>query len=179
MKSYQNWARREYSLKQRLTALFFAGILFLLIIPVLLTVSSNAVDAWLGLPKIPPTAAIRILGVLLLAAGGFLAMWSIETQVTVGRGTPVPMMPTRKVITGGPFAWCRNPMTLGTFLAYAGFCLLIGSFSAVAIVALLIGALLLYLKLIEEKELEARFGAEYLEYKRVTPFIVPRLRRKI
>lgn len=30
-----------------------------------------------------------------------------------------------------------------------------------------------YLKLIEEKELQMRFGNEYLEYKKKTPFIIP------
>ncbi len=179
MKRYQAWAKREYSLKQRLVAFFFEGILFLLIIPFLLVVSSNAVDNALRLPRIPASAITIIIGLLLLAGGGFLGFWSIETQVTVGRGTPVPMMPTQKVITGGPFAWCRNPMTLGTFLAYTGVCLWIGSYSAIAIIVILISILLLYIKLVEEKELEARFGAEYLEYKRTTPFIVPRLRRKI
>jgi protein-S-isoprenylcysteine O-methyltransferase Ste14 len=37
-------------------------------------------------------------------------------------------------------------------------------------------AYLAYLKLVEERELEARFGEDYLAYKRSTPFIVPRLR---
>jgi protein-S-isoprenylcysteine O-methyltransferase Ste14 len=36
----------------------------------------------------------------------------------------------------------------------------------------------LYIKLIEEKELEARFGLDYLAYKRNTPFILPRLRSR-
>jgi len=29
-------------------------------------------------------------------------------------------------------------------------------------------------KLIEERELEKRFGAEYLKYRRRTPFVIPR-----
>jgi hypothetical protein len=35
--------------------------------------------------------------------------------------------------------------------------------------------LLAYIKLFEERELEARFGPEYVEYKRTTPFLIPRL----
>jgi len=34
--------------------------------------------------------------------------------------------------------------------------------------------ILIYIKLFEEKELEERFGPEYLEYKRKTPFLIPR-----
>ena len=78
----------------------------------------------------------------------------------------------------GPFTYCRNPMTLGTFAAYLGISVWIGSFSAIALVLILIVVLLLYVKLVEEKELEDRFGFEYLEYKRNTPFLLPRLRRR-
>jgi len=34
--------------------------------------------------------------------------------------------------------------------------------------------ILIYIKLIEEKELEGRFGSEYAEYKKRTPFLIPR-----
>ncbi|MCK7467007.1 MAG: hypothetical protein MZU91_01865 [Desulfosudis oleivorans] len=34
---------------------------------------------------------------------------------------------------------------------------------------------MLYLKLLEEKELTERFGEAYLAYKREVPFIIPRL----
>ena len=48
--------------------------------------------------------------------------------------------------------------------------------SAIVIVVIFTTILLLYVKFIEEKELEARFGVEYKAYKRETPFILPRLR---
>jgi len=38
--------------------------------------------------------------------------------------------------------------------------------------------ILIYIKLVEEKELEQRFGVEYLEYKRRTPFLIPRFRNE-
>jgi protein-S-isoprenylcysteine O-methyltransferase Ste14 len=33
----------------------------------------------------------------------------------------------------------------------------------------------MYIKFIEEKELEARFGQEYSEYKKRTPFFIPKI----
>jgi len=42
--------------------------------------------------------------------------------------------------------------------------------------ALIVAMLLIYIKLVEEEELEARFGKKCLEYKRRTPFIIPRKR---
>ena len=34
-----------------------------------------------------------------------------------------------------------------------------------------------YIKLVEEKEREARFGGEYKEYKRKIPFLIPKIRK--
>ena len=178
MKKYQNWANREYSLNQRLILLGFAGLLFLLIIPYLLIVSSTAIDEWLNLPKLDFGIMNLVVGIALILGGVILAFWSIEAQISIGRGTPVPVMPTQKLVVQAPFTYCRNPMTLGTFVGYVGFCLCIGSISAIVIVVCLVIFLLAYVKFIEEKELEARFGAEYLEYKRATPFILPRWRHR-
>jgi len=35
-----------------------------------------------------------------------------------------------------------------------------------------------YVKLVEEKELEARFGEKYIRYKKKTPFLIPKRRKK-
>ena len=178
MKKFQDWAKREYSIRQRLITLGFEGIFFLLIFPFLLVVSSAAIDHWLQLPRFTLSVMNLIFGLLLVMGGGFLRLWSIHVQLTLGKGTPVPMMPTRRLVVKSPFTYCRNPMTLGTFAAYLGISVWIGSFSAIALNLIMIVVLLLYVKLIEEeKELEDRFGFEYLEYKRNKPFLLPRLLR--
>jgi len=64
-------------------------------------------------------------------------------------------------------------MTLGTIIAYSGVAILVGSYTALLVVVIFSLMLLVYLKLIEEKELEMRFGQEYLEYKKNTPFLLP------
>ncbi|MGB7539731.1 MAG: isoprenylcysteine carboxylmethyltransferase family protein [Anaerolineales bacterium] len=174
MKIYKDWAKREFTLNQRLMAFIPEGIFFLLFLPVTLFWLSEKIDRGLSIPRFGEGVWNIIAGVLLMAGGCFLAMWAIGTQVTSGRGTPVPMMPTQKIVARGPFAYSRNPMTLGTIFAYSGIGFILGSLSALALVLLAGGALLLYCKLIEEKELAARFGADYLEYKRATPFLIPR-----
>ena len=50
---------------------------------------------------------------------------------------------------------------------------MIGSFTALLAVAIFATILISYLKIIEEKELQMRFGNEYIEYKKKTPFIIP------
>jgi protein-S-isoprenylcysteine O-methyltransferase Ste14 len=155
-----------------------AGILFLLILPFLLIRYSARIDAWLHLPSFYLGVLNIIVGLLLIVGGIYLAFWYIQVQITIGRGTPVPVMPTHKLIVQPPFTYCRNPMTLGTIIAYSGIGVWIGSYSALAIVWAFGFLLLMYIKFIEEKELETRFGAEYVEYKQHTPFILPRLRRR-
>lgn len=66
-------------------------------------------------------------------------------------------------------------MTLGTVLAYSGVAVLVGSLFPLIVVLLFGGALLCYLKFLEEKELAERFGQEYLDYKAATPFLLPRI----
>jgi protein-S-isoprenylcysteine O-methyltransferase Ste14 len=64
-------------------------------------------------------------------------------------------------------------MTLGTMIAYSGVAIAVGSYTSLLAVAIFSLMLLVYLKLIEEKELALRFGQEYLEYRRNTPFLLP------
>lgn len=66
-------------------------------------------------------------------------------------------------------------MTLGTMIVYLGVALWIGSLSALGLALIYPIGISIYIKLIEEKELEERFGVEYLEYKKRTPFLIPRL----
>ena len=85
------------------------------------------------------------------------AFWYIAAQIDIGRGTPLPMMPTQQLVVQKPFTFYRNPMTLGTILVYSALVVWLGSISAAVIVTILLTLLLLYIKQIEEKELEARF----------------------
>jgi len=64
-------------------------------------------------------------------------------------------------------------MALGAIVMYLGVAILVGSIGAVALVLLGAALLLTYIKRVEEKEMEMRFGQEYLEYKRRTPFLIP------
>ena len=70
----------------------------------------------------------------------------------------------------------RNPMALGHYILYLGIGL---SFSSTYLtLGTLLGIMpihILYLKVFEEKELEARYGESYIEYKKTTPFLIPRM----
>ena len=81
-------------------------------------------------------------------------------------------------MTEGPFRYCRNPMTLGTILAYLGLAVVAGTTAGTVLVVSLAASLPVYLTRLEEGELAERFGEAYLAYRRETPFIVPRPRRR-
>jgi len=180
MHIFNKWAQEKYSDRQRYLAMLPLVLLFMVVLPATLVLLSNVLDARLHLPRWRQGPLNTICAVSIGLAGWLLAIWSIHAQLTSGKGTPIPPIPTQKLLANGPFAYCRNPMTLGTILAFLGIAILLGSPSAVILV--LVGTLLLliYIKVIEEKELEMRFGAEYLKYKADTPFLIPlpRKRRK-
>jgi protein-S-isoprenylcysteine O-methyltransferase Ste14 len=178
MSRYSKWAEKEHSASTRLIALLPAGVLFLIVLPYVLLVISPSLDSRLGLGRLSPSPATLILGGLLVAVGLAFAQWSIFVQFTHGRGTPLPIMPTQRLITTGPFQYCRNPMTLGTILAYLGLSIGAATIVGTIVVAALAALLLVYLKRMEEKELAERFGEEYLAYKRDVPFILPRMPRR-
>jgi len=58
-------------------------------------------------------------------------------------------------------------------LSITGLGLLVNSFGFIAIGLIIPLAYLVFIKLVEEKELAARFGQEYLEYKKRVPFLIP------
>jgi len=178
MSRYTRWAEKEHSEATRLAVMIPAGPVFLGLLPFLVTGVGPRIDRRLGLPPVGLGPANRVLGGLLAVVGFALGLWSVNTQMSRGRGTPLPVMPTQELLTEGPFRYCRNPMTLGTILAYLGLAVARGTIAGAALVISLAASLLVYLKRLEEGELAERFGEAYLAYKRETPFIMPRLPRR-
>jgi protein-S-isoprenylcysteine O-methyltransferase Ste14 len=177
MSRYVDWAQREHSEAGRIAITLLAGPVFLGLLPFLVAGVGPRLDRRLGLPSLRIGRVNRRVGGLLMVLGFTLGFWSVIIQLTRGRGTPLPVMPTQELLTEGPFRYCRNPMTLGTILAYLGIGVGVGTIAGTALVLGLAGSLLVYLKRLEEGELAERFGEAYLAYKRETPFIIPRLAR--
>jgi protein-S-isoprenylcysteine O-methyltransferase Ste14 len=98
-------------------------------------------------------------------------------QLIRGKGTPVPVVPTKQFLQNGPYRYVRNPMMLGFFMYLLGWTFLFDNSGAFLTTAAIIAFLLLELKLIEEQELEKRFGDAYREYKKEIPFMLPRWKK--
>lgn len=178
VKPYLDWAARRPSMRRVVITLALAGGLLLAGLPLLIGGLSNWLDRLLGLPRLPGGLGLGVAGVVLMGAGGLFALWAVVAEARIGSGTPVPMIPTQRLVVAPPYTYCRNPMVLGTATGYLGFAVWLGSASAIALVLVFAALLLGYVKVLEEPELAARFGDDYLEYRRRTPFLVPRLRRR-
>jgi len=178
MNRFKKWAEHEYSKKQRMIAVIFGGVIFWLIIPFLMVVLSSYIDQRLHLPRFYDGLINLVIGLLLIVVGWLFANWTVRVQFSLGKGTPIPLMATQKLIVKGPYTYCRNPMTLGTAIFYFGVAMWLGSISAIGLGLIYPAGILIYIKLIEERELEERFGSEYLEYKKSTPFLIPCLGKK-
>ncbi len=175
MKYFTRWARREYPLSKRLLVTLPAGILFVFLIPWMLVRLGPRLDVASHLPQLSFGIGNLVVGGLLILLGAVFGIWSNVMEIGFARGTPLPVMPTQTLLINGPFRYCRNPMSFGALSIYLGVAVAAGSFASIAIALLLAALLITYLKRVEERELEARFGQAYLDYKARTPFILPRI----
>ncbi|HEY4718866.1 MAG TPA: isoprenylcysteine carboxylmethyltransferase family protein [Anaerolineales bacterium] len=156
------------SLRQRVIAIFFLGLLLLAGVA---TVIGWVFDEW---GRIQLGWIGQIFGPALTVAGFALVVWSVQVQYSLGEGTPAPMVATQRLVSSGPYANTRNPMTLGALLMYLGIGIWTSSAVVVALTLIVFSLLLVYIYIHETRELSERFGETYLEYKKHTPFLIPR-----
>lgn len=131
-------------------------------------------DRALGLPGLLPGPSGLVIGVTLLIPASFLTGWCV-LRFLKARGTPVPFNPPSALIVSGPYRWMRNPMVTGVFLGLFGLGFILHSLSIVVLwtpAYILLHAI--ELKMVEEPELERRFGESYTAYRRTVPMFVPR-----
>jgi protein-S-isoprenylcysteine O-methyltransferase Ste14 len=166
-------ARKERSVGYRIAIGLVGAVAFVVVVPAALFLASYGFDKYV----LAERAWFLELGVGAVTAivGLFFMAWSVLTFVTIGKGTAVPIAPPRKLIVSGPYKFCRNPMILGAMLYYLGVGTYFGSLRigiVMFLLSLIIGSC--YIKLIEEKELQLKFGADYEEYKKNKPFLIPK-----
>ena len=100
MSRYSKWAQKEHAIGRRIAITLLAGVIFVMLFPFLIAGVGPSFDRLLGLPRFEMGAASYIVGGLLVVVGLFFALWSILVQLTRGRGTPLPMMPTQESVLG-------------------------------------------------------------------------------
>lgn len=115
------------------------------------------------LPFLPRTLTVALGAPLVVVA---IVLFAYSVAKFRAAGTPVPARkPTTVIVRTGPYRFSRNPIYLAFSLFQLGIAIWVNS---VWLLATLAGAVALIHSIVirrEEKYLERRFGAEYLDYK--------------
>ena len=122
------------------------------------------VIAWAGIAAPGRVGALQLFGGALAAAGAVLAVSCILTLVFIGRGTPAPFDPPRRLVVRGPYRLVRNPMYVGAAAALLGAALYYESPPVAAYAAAFLLVMHLFVRVYEEPLLRRSFGQEYEEY---------------
>jgi len=122
--------------------------------------------------RLPIPAEIGLVLAILTGAAFLLTVVNLALK---GLGAPFAIALSRKLAVDWLYAWTRNPMVL----AFLAFLLSLGiwfqsALFVVWVIVVFAPALLFFVRVYEERELEIRFGASYLEYRSRTPFLFPR-----
>lgn len=163
----------EHSVVVRMVVTILGATFFMAVFPAIVF----GIGRLLNRTLLPHDASI-IISIVCFVFGIPWMLSAVFWQLLRGKGTPVPIIPTKKFLQNGPYRYVRNPMMLGFFLYILGWTFLFNNAGAFLMAAVIIVLLLLELKFIEEPELEKRFGDAYREYKKENPFLLPRWVKK-
>jgi protein-S-isoprenylcysteine O-methyltransferase Ste14 len=139
-------------------ATLFIGLVLIFVPARLLT--------WSGIVRPAAIEAPQIVGIIIGTAGGVVALWCVVTFARIGKGTPAPFDPPRRLVIQGPYRFVRNPMYIGAVLALAGTALFYESGPLLAYAGLFLLASHVFVVWYEEPTLRRTFGEEYEAYSR-------------
>ena len=126
-------------------------------------------DTWLEWMTAAGGLALGAIGLILFVA-------SLRRFASEGRGTLAPWDPPRRLVVRGPYRYVRNPMISGVVFMLVGLALCLRSRPHAVWAALVAGVNMVFIPLIEEPVLEARFGDDYRGYCRAVPRLMPLMR---
>ena len=146
-----------------------------LFIGLLLIFLPNRILSSTGIIRPSAIGVRQVAGMLLGVSGAVLALTCILTFVFVGRGTPAPFDPPRRLVVQGPYRLVRNPMYLGAGLALAGAALFCQSIPLLGYAGLFLLVTHFFVVLYEEPTLRQTFEGDYDAYCRRTGRWWPKL----
>jgi len=136
------------------------------------------VTALLGLEPLRVLASpfVQVVGTVLAVAG---LVATFVTQLEMGTNWRIGVQGTERtdLVTSGPFAVVRNPIFTAMAVTSLGLALMVPNFIALGGAALLVVALQLQVRAVEEPYLRRVHGPAYAEYAARTGQSLPRLGR--
>jgi protein-S-isoprenylcysteine O-methyltransferase Ste14 len=120
--------------------------------------------SWSGI--VPPATieVQQVAGMVIGAAGAAVALWCVFTFASIGRGTPAPFDPPRRLVIQGPYRFVRTPMCIGAGLALASAALFYESLPLLGYAGLFFLTTHLFVVWYEEPTLRQIFRQEYEAY---------------
>lgn len=112
-----------------------------------------------------PTPVTLAIGIVIAFVAEAWRIWSAGT-----------IHKTETLTTGGPYAYVRHPLYVGSFAHSIAYCFMSGRWESFLIVPALFAVLYGAAVSTEEAMLHKLFGEQYEEYSRRVPRFVPRLR---
>lgn len=148
-------------------------VIVVVVIPAWMVRSGRAEIGW---PSTTLDWTSAALGLAVLVAGLLLFVACLTRFASDGKGTLAPWDPPVRLVVRGPYAYVRNPMISGVMLMLIAEGLLLRSLPHLEWAGLFFVINAVYIPLLEEPRLKARFGRGYEEYMNAVPRLLPRLR---
>jgi protein-S-isoprenylcysteine O-methyltransferase Ste14 len=116
----------------------------------------------------------RVIGLVLVIISGAAFLLVVANLALKGSGAPFFIALSRKLAADWLYARTRNPMALAGLALFLSLGIWFQSALFILWVLIMLApAYVFFAKVFEERELEIRFGASYLEYKSRTPMFFP------
>ena len=137
-------------------AVLFVGLVFVYL--------PSRVLVWAGVTVPAEMSGARVAGIALASLGAALALWCVGAFIALGKGTPAPFDPPRRLVVRGPYRFVRNPMYWGALLVFFGTALYYRSLALAALSGVFLLVAHLFVLLYEEPTLRRTFGPAYAAY---------------
>ena len=119
---------------------------------------------WMWPRPVLSDGTLALLGIILVVASVLVLGSSVRRFRAAG--TPVPARkPTTAIVRTGPYRFSRNPIYLAFSLLQLGIAVSVNSWWLIATLAAAVAIIHWIVVPREERYLEAKFGAAYLDYK--------------
>ena len=145
-----------------MAVLFLKNLLFTLVVPGTVAV---ALPLLIARGQQISSGLVLLAALALFALGATIYTWCVWDFATIGRGTPAPVDPPKKLVVHGLYRYTRNPMYVGVLTVLIAWVVLFQAWPLL-LYALAVGTFFhLFIVLYEEPHLQKLFGSEYTDYR--------------
>jgi len=109
---------QQRSLVFKALSLIGGGMIFLILFPFLLGIIGRTAAG--TLPSKDGLTIRYIFGIPSIVVGLGILIWAVKAFWSSGAGTPAPIAAPQRLVTTGPYRYCRNPIQLGAMVLYFG-----------------------------------------------------------